>query len=205
VLVKRRRLMILGAVAVLLEGWRLLVLNTPQLRDGLMWQTGQRTDVVLGGIVLGSVFAVALTKPRVLRVATRGLRVWLALLYAGFVFFEVQRHHSEQMQRVLLTVYPVLIVATVLHPESWFGRFLELAPVRYLGRISYSLYLWQQLFFYEQEAVDPHSFHSHTLLCWGLTFACAIASYTLIETPMIRRGHRIAKRFDLETRRELAA
>ncbi len=41
---------------------------------------------------------------------------------------------------------PVVLTGTMLHPEWGFCRILELAPIRLLGRLSYSLYLWQGLF-----------------------------------------------------------
>jgi peptidoglycan/LPS O-acetylase OafA/YrhL len=88
----------------------------------------------------------------------------------------------------------------MLHPDSLTSRFLEFAPIRFVGRISYSLYLWQELFFNPFHVPAPGSFRSHTLLCWGATFGCAIASYYWIETPLIRYGHRIARKFDLEER-----
>lgn len=198
VLIRRSRLAALLGAAVALEVWRLIVLNTPQLQRGLQWQLSQRTDMVMGGILLGSVFAVALTHERLRRLAVSLLRPWVALVFTAFVFVEVQRHHSSLAQMSIITVYPVLIVATVLHADSLLGRFLELAPVRFIGRISYSLYLWQQLFSNGEERPDPHSLYSHILLCWCLSFACAIVSYYLIETPLIRLGHKIAKRFDVQ-------
>jgi peptidoglycan/LPS O-acetylase OafA/YrhL len=198
VLFRRSRLAILLGAAVMLEIWQIVVLHTPWLQSGHLWELSQRTDMVLGGILLGSVFAVALTHERLHRLAVSLLRPWVALLYTAFVFVEVQRHHSTPAQILLITVYPVLIVATVLHADSLLGRFLELAPMRFIGRISYSLYLWQQLFSNGEGKPDPHSLYAHVWLCWCGAFACAIASYYLIETPLIRHGHRIAKRFDLE-------
>jgi peptidoglycan/LPS O-acetylase OafA/YrhL len=106
------------------------------------------------------------------------------------------------MQTATITVYPVLIAATALHPQSLMSKFLELAPVKFVGRISYSLYLWQQLFFHGDDLSASNFFHSHALISWSATFACAIASYYLIETPLIRRGHKIARRFDLQTKHE---
>jgi peptidoglycan/LPS O-acetylase OafA/YrhL len=195
---RRHRLAILSVVAVVLEIWRRVVMATPQLQHGLEWQVAQRTDVVLGGILLGSVFSIALTHERLMKLAKSFLQPWAALLYSGIVFLELHRHHSATAQSIIITVYPFLIVATALHPETLLGRFLELGPIRFIGRISYSLYLWQELFIDGDGPIAPHSFHSHTFLCWCATFACAIASYYLIETPLIRRGHRIAKRFDLQ-------
>jgi peptidoglycan/LPS O-acetylase OafA/YrhL len=198
VLFRRSRLAILLGTAVALEAWQIVVHHTPWLKSGHLWELSQRTDMVMGGILLGSVFAVALTDERLHRLAVSLLRPWVALLYTAFVFVEVQRHHSVLAQMSLITVYPVLIVATVLHADSLLSRFLELAPMRFIGRISYSLYLWQELFSNGEEKPDPHSLYAHVLLCLFGSFACAIASYYLIETPLIRRGHKIAKRFDLQ-------
>jgi peptidoglycan/LPS O-acetylase OafA/YrhL len=103
-------------------------------------------------------------------------------------------HHTTYYHVGLITVYPVVITATMLHPGSLVTRFLELAPMRFLGRISYSLYLWQQLFFNDLHPAAPHSLYRYPLLCWLGAFACAIASYYLVETPLIRVGHLLAKR-----------
>jgi peptidoglycan/LPS O-acetylase OafA/YrhL len=108
------------------------------------------------------------------------------------------RHHSYLAQLPLISVYPIVIVATVLHPQSSMTKLMEMRPVRFLGRISYSLYLWQQLFSNGETIPSAHSLYSHVALCWCCTFACASASYYLIEAPLIRRGHAIAKRFDLQ-------
>jgi peptidoglycan/LPS O-acetylase OafA/YrhL len=196
VLFRRRRLAILSAIGLALQIWGQIVMRTPQLQRGLEWQVAQRTDVVISGILLGSVFSVALTYKRLFHVASAFLRPCAATLYTLFIFFELQRHHSSTAQAVLITVYPVLIVATALHPDTVLGRFLELPPVRFIGRISYSLYLWQELFFRGDDLFAQGSLRSHVFICWCATFACAIASYYLIETPLIRKGHRIASRFD---------
>jgi peptidoglycan/LPS O-acetylase OafA/YrhL len=107
-------------------------------------------------------------------------------------------HHSRSNHAFEISVYPLWIVSTMLHPKSWMGRFLELPAVRFVGRISYSLYLWQELFFNPLEVPAPGSFRTHTLLCWCGAFGCAIASYYLIERPLIRYGHRVARKYDLE-------
>jgi peptidoglycan/LPS O-acetylase OafA/YrhL len=42
---------------------------------------------------------------------------------------------------------PLVVLGSVLNPSGAIARCLEFAPLRYVGRISYSLYLWQQMFF----------------------------------------------------------
>ncbi len=201
VLCRRYRLALMSMMVVALEAWRVVVLGTPRLQ-GFTSLIYLRTDMVIDGILLGCVFALALTRVRVLTFAKYYLYPWVALLYTASVFIKLELHHSRSDHALLITVYPLLIIATMLHPESLTSRFLELPPLRFIGRISYSLYLWQELFFNYFKAPLPGSFHSHVFLCWCATFACAIASYYLIETPLIRRGHRIARRFD-EQQREM--
>jgi peptidoglycan/LPS O-acetylase OafA/YrhL len=198
VLCRRYRMAILSALVMLFEVWRLVVLQTPRLR-GFAPLVYLRTDMVIGGILLGGVFALALRKTNLSALAATYLQPWVALLYTAVVFIRLAIHHSRSDHALLITVYPLLIVATALHPVSFTSRLLELAPLRFVGRISYSLYLWQQLFFDYYVPPTPHSFRSHVFLCWCTVFACAIASYYLIETPVIRWGHKIAKRFDLQT------
>lgn len=64
---------------------------------------------------------------------------------------------------------------------------LNLPPVRFLGRMSYSLYVWQELFFTTPAAFGPAA---APWLTFPLNIACALlaglASYLLIEGPMTR-------------------
>jgi peptidoglycan/LPS O-acetylase OafA/YrhL len=82
-------------------------------------------------------------------------------------------------------MYPVFIIYTVFNPTSLSGRFLELSPLRWIGRISYSIYLWQQVFtrdtwFGTRVPTLP--------LKLAAVLALASLSYYLLERPMIRIG-----------------
>jgi peptidoglycan/LPS O-acetylase OafA/YrhL len=107
--------------------------------------------------------------------------VILAILPAGFP---------------LIAVVPALLISsTLLHPKSAVSAFLELTPVRFIGKISFGLYLWQQVIF--NGRFDPsnnpfgplHSFPWNFLLVGIL----ATSSYYLVEKPCMRLGHRLAK------------
>jgi len=84
---------------------------------------------------------------------------------------------------------PLLIVWTLTHTSAWPSRLLETAALRFVGLISYSLYLWQQLFCVETVSWVPgqHALQSFpaNLLC---AFGCAVLSYLLIERPFIAKG-----------------
>jgi peptidoglycan/LPS O-acetylase OafA/YrhL len=76
--------------------------------------------------------------------------------------------------------------------DSVAGKILNAAPVIWLGRVSYSLYLWQQLFLtVKGEPLDR--FPANV----GLAFLCAALSYYLIEQPAIRLGRAVISRGSL--------
>ena len=76
------------------------------------------------------------------------------------------------------------------------SRFLELSPLRFVTRISYSLYLWQQLFFVGH--FHPEAATLGWLQRWPFdylaAFACALASYYLLEKSAMHYGHSLASR-----------
>jgi peptidoglycan/LPS O-acetylase OafA/YrhL len=83
---------------------------------------------------------------------------------------------------MLFVLWPLLhisIAGVLLHVVQNPYRLLNLAPVVFLGKISYSLYLWQQVFFF-----NPHS--RPFWLAVGGALGCACLSYFLIEQPMLR-------------------
>ncbi len=194
VLCRKRRLAILSLAVIAIEFWRLVVFEHPSLQK-LGMLVYLRTDVVIGQILLGSVFAVALAEnPSFVAWVKRRLHPWVALLYTAVVFTRLGLHRSRFDHAILITVFPVLIIATVFHPDTWFSRLLELPAVRFVGRISYSLYLWQMLFLDPFVTPAPGTFKANNTLCWSAAIACAIASYYLIEKPLISVGHRLAGR-----------
>jgi peptidoglycan/LPS O-acetylase OafA/YrhL len=68
----------------------------------------------------------------------------------------------------------------VRRPDDRFGRLLNARPVVFVGTISYSLYLWQELFL---NRYSPRSIFPFNLL---LAVAVALASYYVIERPALR-------------------
>jgi peptidoglycan/LPS O-acetylase OafA/YrhL len=96
-------------------------------------------------------------------------------------------------------VLAFLILSTVLHPQAFAGRILEYRPMRWIGRISYSLYLWQQLFFGADIVAGPAHLAWLRQPPWNLLalMACASFSYYVIERPMVRFGHNFVRAQDI--------
>lgn len=68
------------------------------------------------------------------------------------------------------------------HATSPVGRFLDWAPVAFLGTLSYSLYLWQTIFLNHFSRAPWTVFPVNVVLA----MLAALASYKLIEQPFLR-------------------
>src|SRR6202042_3383870 len=81
-----------------------------------------------------------------------------------------------------------VILAIVGAPRSPVPWFLSLPPIRYLGRISYGLYIWHwPLFIWLDAGRTGLSGHGLFAVRAAVTFAVSVISYHLVEQP-IRRG-----------------
>jgi peptidoglycan/LPS O-acetylase OafA/YrhL len=89
---------------------------------------------------------------------------------------------------------PMILAGTLLHPKWLVSRVLDWPPIAWIGRISYSLYIWQQLFLVPGWEYPAHWW---TRLPWNLAALLAVAcvSYYVIETPLLRVGGRLAGKF----------
>ena len=114
-------------------------------------------------------------------------RGWAAAMLLPVVLVPVylgQRHFH--LTPLLLFIYwPIMhlsIAGLILHVVQRPYWILNVRPVAWLGKISYSLYLWQQLFVFGERA-KPWYYVGFALLA-------ASASYYLVELPMLRLRER---------------
>ena len=193
---RRARLLLLATAALFC--WQVIQRRYPELRFG--WSPEDHTDVAVTGIVVACAFAVALTKPIVRVWCMRWLSPYVTIALVASLLF-IQRHGDRAViTLLLLCAFPAMLISTVLRPESLPGRVLEWKPMQMLGKISYSVYLWHMLFFTQMSVRPPvHSewlaaVQSSTPLRYLVVLAVSVASYFLIERPMVRFGHRLTLR-----------
>jgi peptidoglycan/LPS O-acetylase OafA/YrhL len=91
---------------------------------------------------------------------------------------------------VINIILAILIHRSVYFPGDWFGRVLNWKPVAFIGVLSYSLYLWQQLFLNRHSTSWLNAFPVNLVLA----FAAAALSYRLIESPFLRLSESLRKR-----------
>jgi peptidoglycan/LPS O-acetylase OafA/YrhL len=85
-----------------------------------------------------------------------------------------------------------LLIGWVLCQPAHFG-VLRLAPVQWLGRTSYSLYIWQPLFIGDPLALFKFV-HPNFITAVAPMLLCASLSYYLIERPFNAWGRRFVRK-----------
>ncbi len=146
-----------------------------------------RTDLIADTLLWGCCLAFFTLKARpwVSTLAALASAALLALLCADI---PLPLHNTSLLQPLEHFLPSVLLAAVVSCPTAAIGRFLELASMRFIGHLSYSLYIWQEMFLWGPD--NRH--HMPIVVGLGASFACAYLSYRFIEQPAIRFGKRFA-------------
>ena len=179
------RIAIAGMVVV--GSWRLYSGPTLYFGEETAWL---RTDMVLDAFFAPCLLAILLHhypafRTKVQRLSNPLTTIALAALLVIATVAGLNPAVKKSLQAVLL---PLIVVSTVLQPATWMGRILELPVMRWVGRISYSLYLWQQMF------VGPFHAWNTLPLRMAALFGIAAASFYFIERPTMAYGRSVLRR-----------
>ncbi|BCT90998.1 hypothetical protein LYSHEL_00220 [Lysobacter helvus] len=149
-----RAVVLLGAIYVVATAWTAL--------QPFEWRAGVRFDTRMTGLVLGSLLAF---RPRGMTLPLAALAVGSALVIAGYTN---HRPFAEAATACII----VLSYRTTL-------PFLTRAPLVYLGRISYGMYLYHwPIAWALRNTLDGLP---QLLLIVATTIACAAVSFQTIE------------------------
>ncbi|MEO8028597.1 MAG: acyltransferase [Bryobacteraceae bacterium] len=151
------------------------------------FRTDLRLDALLWGCAVAFVLEDEELRAKLERfVGGRGLWVGVAAMVLCIVIY------SHLTGIYLAILIPLVLSGTVLRPESVLGRFLEIPAIAWVGRMSYSLYLWQQIFL---PAAWEGPVSGWRVAPWNLfcILACASASYYLVERPLSNWGRRLSR------------
>ena len=143
-----------------------------------------RIEVRADALLVGCFLALVLSDERFRQRASRwsalaALPATLGLLLA-MAFFPLLQPLWESV------CIAVLLTATMQHPGSRVSRFLSWKPLASIGVISYSLYVWQELFMWFNQTPQILA------VSVGIVLPCfAIAGYYLVERPCLQFGRRL--------------
>ncbi len=194
----RRSPLVCLALIGLITVWRIADIHymiVPE-RFGI---SGWRTDTTVDGLLAGALFACLLENQIARNLIQRLARPSVTLFLIGLMVFCLYAWEHllalrHPVRLAFVFIIPLLLLSTIMAPKSLVSVFLEWKPLRWIGRISYSIYLWQQLFMVPNRAITNHLGPLENWP-WNLAavLACATASYYLVERPFMALGHRLAK------------
>ena len=207
----RRRLGLLLALLVALcaavLAWRVWLVYGIGLEHLAPARTYEATDTRIDSIVCGCVLSVLIA-----RAASRGaisddallrrlgsrpaLAAGAALLLATLLYRNETFRESWRYSLQGIALAPLFVHLFVLERRDPIHRALANAPMVFIGKVSYSLYLYHwfalcalaQLF-----GIGPQAIVWVRLGAVPLMLLLALASYHLVETPARRYGHRLAE------------
>jgi peptidoglycan/LPS O-acetylase OafA/YrhL len=196
---RRRGLMIAASLILICPFLRLaLSAVSPEIQSGI----GHRFETMADALAVGCLLA--------------GMRGWL----------KQQPLYNWLLRSRLFIFVPVVVVAANLMHDHWrafilvgftvmnigialtidwcvtnytgrVGKLLNAGPMVYVGVISYSLYLWQQIFLNRTSEAVANTFPLNI----GLAILMALASFYLIERPSLALRQRLEKKwFGSDTR-----
>jgi peptidoglycan/LPS O-acetylase OafA/YrhL len=178
--------------ALIIHGWRVIdqrahlfdaIFHNPHIL--LYWRTDVRLDALLWGC-----FAALVCHRHPLSELPAWISWLLLSAVAGAVAFS-----APALPLLLAILFPILILSTAYGRAGVLYRFLELSAVRWIGRLSYSLYIWQSLFLQSQRVPDPHWFAilKHFPVNILMIVLCAVITHYLVEQPMIYLGRKLTR------------
>ena len=154
-------------------------------------------DTRMDHLAVGCLLAVLLKRGVIdnfARIVTR--RSWYPLVTMALLFGAQPLHKSLTFTYVVGYAIEPLLVAIFLLQLIWFSdtgawRIVENPVVRYLGRISYPLYLWQQLtLFTSKRLTEGLPMLVQLAFALAVTIAFASASYFIVEKPFLKLKNR---------------
>ena len=153
---------------------------------------GSAFEFVINADTLGIGCLLALWQPQ-LEINSK-YREFLASQWFGVItFVAIAANYLPSTKLMWLVGQPITNVGIVLvvhwvirNPPGRITRFLNYPAMTFMGILSYSIYLWQQLFTY-----GLHNSLSAFPLNIVLMFSAALGSYFLIEGPCLRLRRRL--------------
>jgi peptidoglycan/LPS O-acetylase OafA/YrhL len=147
-------------------------------------------------IMIGCCIALGLYHLQPQRDMIARLSRWAApvIAFPVLVFWTQFGERLSVLRPVFLTVQMLLAAGLLLHlvvfPQTIAARILAIRPLRFLGRISYSVYLWQQMFL----MTNQPSWGFVRRFPWNLIAAlvAGIASHYLVEHPFLKLKDRVS-------------
>jgi peptidoglycan/LPS O-acetylase OafA/YrhL len=150
-----------------------------------------RTDFRMDGLLVGCALAILLTNPNVTRFIYRNFPKETPLFCAFLIFFN-ELHTGGESSLTTYLLIAVALASMLIVEEGLAHQWMSSRALVWLGTISYSLYVWQQLFLY-RPARDILPLGHLSVFPFNIVCALLVAasSFYFIERPAIELGKSI--------------
>ncbi len=187
---RRRMAWILGGLALASAAWMAFRFEEFTDPSAVYYSTFTRASGLLVGALLAVLWAPWRTRGRA--AASAGVTLdtvgVAGLLIIAWFFMRVNAFDAFIYRggMLLLDIVCVVVIAVLVHPASRLHKVLGLAPLRWIGVRSYSIYLWHwPIFMVTRPELDlPFTGWPVFVLRIGLTLGAAEVSYRYVEQPL---------------------
>ncbi len=187
---RKRMAWILGVAALASAAWMAIRFEEFTDPSAVYYSTFTRASGLLVGALLALVWAPWRTRGRAGAGAGPALDVVgiVGLVVIAWFFVRVNAFDAFIYRggMLALDVVCVVVIAVLVHPASRLHVVLALAPLRWIGLRSYSIYLWHwPIFMVTRPELDlPFTGWPVFVLRIGLTMGAAEVSYRYVEQPL---------------------
>jgi len=201
-----RRRKLIGITCFLIAASWAIRLAAPVLSLTLLqvtYLTPTRVDGILFGVLLGFLrgsFLVERVKPWTKWFALAGI-LGVAIRSVFMLHDWPISYLGAEIMLPLLNLVAVAIVIEVLQEESWVNRVCRKSWICWVGKLSYSLYVFHYLFYgwYKRSLLPALAIHmsppiaviAGSLIILAFTFVLSMLSYRFLEAPALRMKKRV--------------
>ncbi|MDR6880293.1 acyltransferase family protein [Bacillus sp. 3255] len=158
------------------------------------------TDTRAFGLLIGVSLAILFPSAGIASLKKRN-QIWIdltgtiglmALIYM-FIWVEEYDRSLYYGGMLLISIISAFVIMAAARPTGVVSKILRFRPLLWIGRRSYSIYLWHFPVILLTNPVDPNTPSNYTLQFLQLTLSILLAamSYSLIETPFRSGNWRI--------------
>ncbi|MFI8538126.1 acyltransferase family protein [Staphylococcus pasteuri] len=192
---KYRNVTLIFWIISLLSLMLMIIISEPHLNHSRVYfGTDTRLQTLLLGVILAFLwppFKLKAQPPKALQRAIDIVGI-LGLAFLILLFVTVQ-DESDWIYNggfYIISAMTLFIIASVVHPATFVSKLLGNTLFVYIGKRSYSLYLWHFpiISFIHSYYIDGQIPLYVYIIDIVLTFVCAELSYRYVETPFRKQG-----------------
>ncbi len=181
----------IGGVVGLVALWRAVELAWGADLVSLYERTDARADAMLIGLGAALVYRAGLGSPSRIRMAGSAGALFIA---GAWVFAHDDAHWLFLGGFTLISLAAASVVLAALDPTSAMARLGMVRPLRWIGRISYSLYLWHlPIYIWTVRALPNASLGEKLAVAVPGSFVAGWASYRIFERWVVGAPRDVAQ------------